>query len=79
MSLPRKETRAVLLARMGVPELQLPSDWIFRFRHLVYAWLRGDEVLYVGKSDTGLGRPLTSAHHLQADGGLNVKRSESHE
>lgn len=30
---------------------------------LVYAWYRGDQVLYVGKGASGLGRPLSPHHH----------------
>jgi hypothetical protein len=30
---------------------------------LVYAWLRGEQVLYVGKGETGFNRPLSPSHH----------------
>lgn len=30
---------------------------------LVYVWLRGDQVLYVGMSRIGLGRPTSARHH----------------
>lgn len=30
---------------------------------IVYAWLRGDQVLYVGKGEMGMYRPLHPRHH----------------
>jgi hypothetical protein len=33
-------------------------------RHIVYAWVRGDRVLYVGMSTAGFLRPLSAGHEV---------------
>lgn len=41
----------------------LGADVIALRRPVVYVWRRGDRVLYVGKGASGIGRPLSPAHH----------------
>lgn len=41
-----------------IQEMRLP---------LVYAWIRGDEILYIGKSNNGLQRPIAKNHERTKD------------
>ncbi len=54
----------ILLTSLGIPGWDLSFDDVQQSRRpCVYAWIRGDEVLYVGKGESGLERPISSTHH----------------
>lgn len=42
-------------------------------RPCVYVWLRGDEVLYVGKGANGMNRPLDPLHHRIRNGEIRER------
>src|SRR5688572_30365960 len=54
-----------------IPTYTLDGHWIRRGKGpLVYVWRRGADVLYVGVSVNGLGRPLSSNHHRLTPGAV---------
>lgn len=56
-----------ILDLMGVPAQQLSGTEVRELqRPSVYAWVRGDEVLYVGSSRLGLVRAILPTHHRLA-------------
>lgn len=53
-----------LVERYGCPNETVPGDVFREMRQpLVYIWVRGDQILYVGKG-ASLSRPLSRDHHL---------------
>lgn len=66
-----------LLDVMGCPRISMRgAEWSANNRPLVYAWVREAEVLYVGMSTKGVGRPFTHDHerlrNIQAEDRLHV-------
>lgn len=54
----------ILVDSMGQPARRFTSDDLKLLREpLVYAWIRNDKILYVGKSQNGFIRPIDPAHH----------------
>lgn len=55
--------RCSLMDLVGPPTVRLEFDQARALRgSVVYAWVRGPEVLYVGQSTVGIGRPLSNQH-----------------
>lgn len=53
-----------LVERYGCPNETVPGDVFREMRQpLVYVWVRGDQILYVGKG-ASLSRPASRDHHL---------------
>jgi hypothetical protein len=55
-------------ATLGEPVLTLDSEGMRRWQQpIVYAWIRGEEVLYIGCSYRGVERPLAAGHEKLRD------------
>jgi len=54
---------AEALARLGEPLVVLEAAALRPWQQaVIYAWIRGDEVLYIGASSRGLARPIDPRH-----------------